>query len=163
MLGKILLSTAMIALAEASSSDENSSKCHALILSGGGALGAWEAGVYYGLTHSSQASDFHYDVISGVSAGSINTSAVCQFDKGEDASAADFLSEQWRTLSDESIYVEWPGGYVSGILLKPGIYDSSPLLDTIKTILSRLPENKWKRPASFSTTDVASGDYVTFD
>ena len=48
-------------------------KCRALVLSGGGANGAWEAGVMWGLAHYGDAQDFYWDVHTGISAGSINT------------------------------------------------------------------------------------------
>ncbi len=48
-------------------------KCHALVLSGGGANGAWEAGIMWGLTHYGNPADFFWDVHTGISAGSINT------------------------------------------------------------------------------------------
>lgn len=48
-------------------------KCRALVLSGGGTNGAWEAGVIWGLTHYGDPADFAWDVHTGISAGSINT------------------------------------------------------------------------------------------
>ena len=45
-------------------------------MSGGGNKGAYEAGVIYGFAHSSNPSDFAYDVVTGVSAGAINTAAI---------------------------------------------------------------------------------------
>ena len=46
--------------------------CTALVLSGGGANGAWEAGALYAMLHEGNPSDFEYDVVTGVSVGSIN-------------------------------------------------------------------------------------------
>ena len=47
--------------------------CRALVLSGGGSLGSWEAGILWGLANYSQnPSDFFYDVNTGVSAGAMN-------------------------------------------------------------------------------------------
>ena len=43
------------------------------MLSGGGSNGAWEAGVIYGMIKNGNKKDFEWDVLSGVSAGSINT------------------------------------------------------------------------------------------
>ena len=48
-------------------------ECRALVLSGGGSNGAWEAGVIYGMINNGDKKDFEWDVLSGVSAGSINT------------------------------------------------------------------------------------------
>ena len=48
--------------------------CKALAMSGGSNKGAWEAGVMWGLAHYAEnPEDFAWDVISGVSAGGINT------------------------------------------------------------------------------------------
>ena len=50
--------------------------CTALVLSGGGSNGAWEAGVFWGLLNYGEPDDFKYDVLSGISAGSINSLAL---------------------------------------------------------------------------------------
>lgn len=49
-------------------------KCNALVLSGGSNNGAWEVGVMWGLTTYGNATDYYWDVVSGISAGAINTS-----------------------------------------------------------------------------------------
>ena len=46
--------------------------CTALALSGGGSNGAWEMGVLWGFLHYGNPDDFRYDVLTGISAGSIN-------------------------------------------------------------------------------------------
>ena len=45
-------------------------------MSGGGSNGAWEAGVYWGLLNYGETEDYKYDVLSGISAGSINSVAL---------------------------------------------------------------------------------------
>ena len=50
--------------------------CQAIALSGGGSNGAWEVGVLWGLAHYGNQSDFFYDWVTGISAGSINTMAM---------------------------------------------------------------------------------------
>ena len=57
--------------------------CKALALSGGGSLGAYEAGIIYGLMHEGNPQDFEWDVVTGVSAGAINAAAVSVFDKAD--------------------------------------------------------------------------------
>jgi predicted acylesterase/phospholipase RssA len=55
-------------------------RCLALAMSGGGSTGAWEAGVLWGLAHDNpNIQDFFYDVVTGVSAGAINTSALAGY------------------------------------------------------------------------------------
>ena len=56
--------------------------CRTLALSGGGSNGAWEMGVLWGLTHYGTPSDFTWDVVTGISAGSINTVIFTGFEVG---------------------------------------------------------------------------------
>ena len=51
-------------------------KCNALVLSGGGSHGAWEAGVLWGLLHNGNPADYEWDHVTGISAGSINTAGL---------------------------------------------------------------------------------------
>jgi predicted acylesterase/phospholipase RssA len=53
--------------------------CRALAMSGGGSNGAWEAGVLFGFAMTGNPEDFYYDVISGISAGSVNTAGLAGF------------------------------------------------------------------------------------
>ena len=57
--------------------------CTALAMSGGGSKGAFEAGALYGMYHGLEnvGSTFDYDVITGVSAGAINTIGLSVFPK----------------------------------------------------------------------------------
>lgn len=75
--------------------------CHALAMSGGGSNGAWEAGMLWGFAHSANPSDFYYDVMTGISAGAINTAGLAGFAPEEVIAAADFLSDTWNTLSND--------------------------------------------------------------
>ena len=51
-------------------------ECKAIVLSGGGNLGAWEIGVMWGLVNYGDPKDFYWDVASGISAGAINTAGM---------------------------------------------------------------------------------------
>jgi predicted acylesterase/phospholipase RssA len=51
-------------------------KCKALVMSGGANKGAYEAGVAHGLSRLLNGTDAHYDVVSGVSAGALNSAAM---------------------------------------------------------------------------------------
>ena len=67
-----MFKTIMTALAMSAVEAASDKKCRAVALSGGGSNGAWEMGVLYGFTHYGNPSDFAYDVVTGISAGSIN-------------------------------------------------------------------------------------------
>jgi predicted acylesterase/phospholipase RssA len=68
-------------------------ECKALILSGGANNGAWEAGVIWGLLHNGDPKDYEWDVISGISAGSLNTAALSPWKIGREYEASEWLSE----------------------------------------------------------------------
>ena len=76
-------------------------KCRTLVLSGGASYGAWEAGVVWGLTHYGNPSDFTWDVISGVSAGSINAGGIVLFDVGDEVTMSEWLSDKWAALTTD--------------------------------------------------------------
>ena len=50
-------------------------------MSGGANKGAYEAGVVHGLSHLLNNSDAYYDVVSGVSAGALNSAAIALWTK----------------------------------------------------------------------------------
>jgi predicted acylesterase/phospholipase RssA len=75
--------------------------CRALAMSGGGSNGAWEAGVLWGFAHSEHPEDFFYDVVTGVSAGAINTAGIAGFAPEEVVAASEFLSTTWNSLTND--------------------------------------------------------------
>jgi predicted acylesterase/phospholipase RssA len=83
------IAIASLALSQVKAHDEY---CRALVLSGGANNGAWEAGVLWGLTHYGNPADFAWDVVTGVSAGAINTGAIVVFATGDEVAMSEFLS-----------------------------------------------------------------------
>src|ERR1700689_1425656 len=75
----------------------------ALVLQGGGALGAYQAGVYQALNEAGLEPDW----ISGVSIGGINA-AIIAGNRVEDRLEA--LSEFWRRITDRTLWVQAPDG-----------------------------------------------------
>ena len=67
-------------------------------MSGGGTNGAWESGVLWGLVHYGNRRDYEYDVVAGVSIGSINASALAFFDKGDELAAVDLIYKTWQEI-----------------------------------------------------------------
>jgi predicted acylesterase/phospholipase RssA len=85
-------------------------KCNALVLAGGGNNGAWEVGVLWGLLHSGNPSDFEWDYITGISAGSINTAGLVGWALGDELNASEWLSDVFTSLSSSQIWKEYPEG-----------------------------------------------------
>ena len=99
-------------------------------MSGGGSNGAWEAGVVYGLIHYGNPDDYHYDVVSGVSAGSINTSLMSVWAPEEPVKCSEYMVETWQGLTTDQIYKKRPMGDTVALFSANSIYDSSPGLET---------------------------------
>lgn len=83
----------------------------ALILSGGGARAAYQAGVLVALAEL--APDLQLPIITGVSAGAINAMYLAQH-PGPIALAANGLREQWDRLTSEQVYRARVGALVTG-------------------------------------------------
>ena len=72
------IATMLASLSQASTDG----KCRALVLSGGSNNGAWEVGVLWGLVNYGNSTDFTWDVVSGISAGAINTAGIATWASG---------------------------------------------------------------------------------
>ena len=84
-----MFKTIMTALAISAVEAASDKKCRAVALSGGGSNGAWEMGVLYGFTHYGNPSDFAYDVVTGISAGSINAIQLMSYAVGDEVNATE--------------------------------------------------------------------------
>ena len=136
--------------------------CTALALSGGGANGAWEVGVLWGLYHYGDPQDFAYDVITGVSAGSINTIATAGWAPEDGVAMSQYLSDLTGSIVNSDVWVEWPLGLVDGAVMKPGLLNDGPLFNVLREQLAAFPEG-YKRRVTLAAVNVETGEYTTFD
>ena len=105
-MNKLILSiTASTALAT-----EGDGKCRALALSGGSNHALWEAGVIWGLLHYGDPADFAWDVISGISAGALNTGLMSVWATGDEYAMSEHLSDLWASIEEEGqLFMTWDG------------------------------------------------------
>ena len=107
-------------------------KCKALVLSGGGTNGAWEAGVVWGLTHYGDPTDYEWDVHSGISAGSINTIGLIGFPSDKTVESTEYLSDMWASITNKDVWQDWKGSGIEGFALscltEVSCVDTSPAL-----------------------------------
>lgn len=98
----------------------------ALVLGGGGAKGAYEAGALY---HFIGERKIHYDIITGTSVGALNGTMLAQFPKGREGEAAEELKKLWFSLDTPMIYRKWYWGllWFLPIFWKPSAFTSAPL------------------------------------
>ena len=111
----------------------------------------------WGLLNYGIAADFRYDVVAGVSIGSINASGLAMFDIGDEAEAADYIYRTWQKIRTEDVYAKWPFSFVEG-LYSESMYDTSPAYETMNRLFS--PFHEYKRAFSLSTVDIETGEVV---
>lgn len=97
----------------------------ALVLSGGGALGAFQVGALGPLAATCDG----WDVVCGVSVGAINAAKLCQYPREAHRLGVEALERLWTTgIKDTStIYRRWPWGLLDSLLSKGSLYNTSPL------------------------------------
>ena len=134
-------------------------KCRAIALAGGGSYGAYEVGAFKGLVHSLSADDIAYNVATGISAGSLNAAALAEYAMGSEVEASDFLVGVWENLQGEgSIFREWPGGYLTGLLVESGMLNTQPLNELLHYYVSSIERN-----VTVGATNLNDGSYAIFD
>ena len=122
----------------------------ALVLSGGGAKGAWQVGALEAIYED-------YDMICGVSVGALNGSLLATHDdvrRGHNE-----LIQIWANLETEDVYKKWFMWPLS-ILWQPSVYDSSPLEDLIRNTLK---DRTFKKRFHAGAVSYTTGEYYTFD
>ena len=134
--------------------------CTALVLSGGGANGAWESGVLWGMVNYGNPDDFAYDVVSGISAGAINTLALAGFETGKEKEAAQWLSDLWKNLKTSEVWQNWTLSIAEGLTMKGGLLDNSPLSKKLKDVSSTF--TSYGRRVTLGAGDVNSGEFHVF-
>ena len=113
-------------------------KCTALAMSGGGSKGSYEAGALWGLYYSdvnATADKYAYDVITGVSAGALNTACGAMFAPSDVENFIIFLSEKWQELTRHDVYRNWRyDGPIHGIRKESGLFNTSFLFKFVQSV-----------------------------
>jgi predicted patatin/cPLA2 family phospholipase len=125
--------------------------CKVLSLSGGGSLGAFEIGVASTLMEKSGG---NWDIITGVSAGSINVAYLSTITKGEEKLFIDDYKKLWLSTSNNQVY--------SSVYFLNGksLYDTSPLKNTLTKIFK---DKRPIRPVLISATSLVKGKSEIFN
>ena len=129
-------------------------------MSGGGSKGAYEAGAVYALMHNLTSPENQYDVLCGVSAGSMNAMSMALWDYGQEYEMADFMVGVWQNITNAKVYRDWPDiDPLHGLLYEAGYFDNSPLE---KTLLDYKKGRTVMKPAIVSSNDAHSGVYLGY-
>jgi NTE family protein len=120
-----------------------------LVLSGGGAKGAFQIGVERVLREEQ---GFQWERIFGVSVGALNAAILAQH-------AYSQLRELWLRIQEEDVYRKFPWPVVAfrlGLQKKLGLYDVSPLKELIRR---HAAGRTFLTPAHVGRVSLISGEY----
>jgi len=139
----------------------------ALVLSGGGAKGAYQVGV---LKHLLGNLCTKYDALCGISVGAINAGYLAMFKHGEEKHSAKLLEKIWRNLKTRDIYVSWvdaakPLSYLGYIkaLWKQSAYNSKPLAKLIADKFDADRIINSGKDLHVGAVSINTGEYRIFD
>lgn len=129
----------------------------ALVLGGGGAKGAYEAGAIY---HLLGEKEIHYDIIAGTSVGALNGTFLAQFGKGAEIMAAHELKKLWFGIDTPMIYRKWYYGllWLLPALWKPSVFCTAPLRKLVREHLKREDIQKSKKMLRVGATSLTTGE-----
>jgi len=131
----------------------------ALVLSGGGARGAFQIGV---LKRWMGEQGCDYDIMTGVSSGALNIAGLAHIPKGRPKEAIEWLEQFWLTkvVDTSSIYKRWfPFGRLHALWEK-SVYDSSPLIKLVKNNIDMEKIVNCGRRLAVGAVCLDTGDYV---
>lgn len=132
----------------------------ALVCSGGGSKGAYQAGALKYILGDLGVS---YDIFCGVSVGALNCSFLSMFSVGEEKQSGNSIFDLWSSLDASQIYKRWfPFGRMHAIW-KKAFYDSSPLHKLIRGRLDLDKIRQSGKKVSVGTVSLSSGKYTIFD
>lgn len=128
----------------------------ALVLSGGGAKGAYQVGA---LKKWIVDDGLDYDAFVGTSVGAINGACLAQAAPGALPQGYLWLTELWRDLEDAKVYEKWCMGELAA-LWKPSVYCAAPLRQLITDHLSYGALKKSARKLRVVTVSWRTGQKV---
>lgn len=126
----------------------------AIVLSGGGAKGAFQVGVVHELVVNR---GVRLDIVAGVSTGAIQALGVAQ----DDVPA---LLDAWLGIrGNSSIYKPRPLGLVGGLLGEDALYDTAPLKRLLKRFANEERLRASGRKLLLGVVNLGTGRYRTID
>ncbi len=134
----------------------------ALVLSGGGARGAFQVGMLKGLVATIP--DLDFDIIHGVSAGAINAAFLAQapLDPARFAEQVAALEGLWTEtiVGNDSVYKERLGGEAAALLWAESLYDTAPMREFLTRAVDVSKIRESGRDFEVGAVSLLSGDYI---
>lgn len=125
---------------------------------GGGTKGNYEVGVLQSFYDNLPPEEIEYDVVVGVSIGSINAGTIGIYEKGDETDAFAQLQKYWSSLNTADIFTQWPLGPIEGL------WRNSLFNNTVShTLVNERLVNPFKRKVSFQAVNINDGKVYSFD
>ncbi len=132
-------------------------KCRVLSFSSGIEKVPYQVGALKAIIERNDPEDVQYDVISGVSFGAFNAAIAAVHGKGKEKEMIEELEGIWNNTAKMSVYQNWMGFQVEGVLFKGGLWDSSPWETYLKNIING---RNASRLMTLGAVNVATGEYT---
>jgi NTE family protein len=127
----------------------------ALVLSGGGAKGAYQVGVLKRWIFEEKR---QYDIVCGISVGALNAAALCQSKSTDFEESYEYLSGVWDRVENRKIRKWWFGWYLAA-LWKSSVYDSTPLEEWVHEELDHTKIESSGRRLRVGAVNWNTGEY----
>jgi len=127
----------------------------ALVLSGGGARGAFECGAIRYLLGERC---YDYAVYSGTSVGAMNAAFLAQHASGNEKAAAAALTLLWQKIDTKHVYTDWNFLGKLNALWKPSVYTTKPLRDLIAAHITDEKVRASGKKLRVSAVSMSSGE-----
>ena len=115
----------------------------------------------WGLAHYGQPTDYYWDVVSGISAGAINTAGTAGWSPSEVVEMTEWLSEEWYSLRNSDVWLWRNTGVVDAVFKEPSLLNDDPALEEIQYLMSF--KDGYHRRVSVGTVDANTGEFVEFN
>ena len=135
-------------------------KCRVLAMRGGGSKGAYEVGSLRAMAHMLDPIDIAYDVVEGVSIGSINAAFYATYERGDEKAAIDKMEKLWLSLPVKDFWDWWPILGPLEALWRPSVLDNTKMRDKMHELLDGVA---YHRSLTVSAVDLNTGRVVVFD
>lgn len=87
------------------------------------------------MAHYGDPNDYHWDVVTGVSTGAINTCRASVFKPEDVVEFTEWLSDTWASVITADVWKWWPHEKL-GLPFRSSLVDSSPALELLKSFYS---------------------------
>jgi predicted acylesterase/phospholipase RssA len=136
-----------------------SQKCYGVALEGGGSHGAYEAGALLAITELLPPEERTYSIVTGISAGALNTCQTVGYAPGDERNMAIHVSQFWLNITgNKEIASHWFGGTFFSLLFRPSLYNNANELVYIKKNIGDVI----KRNVTVASTNLNTGNFTRF-